>query len=40
VHLVFKLVERYEQSWQRLSHPEKLKEVRLPGMDGRLEQAA
>lgn len=38
MHLVFKLLERCEQGWQRLSHPEKLKEVRLP--QGRIEAQA
>lgn len=30
VHLVFKLLERCEKGWLRISHPEKLKEVKLP----------
>lgn len=30
LHLLFKLLERSEKGWQRLSHPEKLKEVNLP----------
>lgn len=30
LHLLFKLLQRSEKSWQRLSHPEKLKEVELP----------
>jgi transposase-like protein len=30
LHLLFKLLQRSEKSWQRLSHPEKLKEVKLP----------
>jgi putative transposase len=29
LHLVFKLLERCEQNWQRISHPEKLKQVKL-----------
>ncbi|MBK8812059.1 MAG: transposase [Acidobacteria bacterium] len=31
LHLLFKLLERAEKGWQRLSHPEKLKDVRIPG---------
>jgi transposase-like protein len=31
LHLLFKLLERSEKGWQRLSYPEKLKEVKLPG---------
>ena len=30
LHLLFKLLQRSEKGWQRLSHPEKLKEVQLP----------
>lgn len=30
LHLLFKLLERSEKGWQRLSFPEKLKEVKLP----------
>ena len=30
LHLLFKLLQRSEKTWQRLSHPEKLKEVKLP----------
>ena len=30
LHLLFKLLQRSEKSWQRLSFPEKLKEVKLP----------
>lgn len=30
LHLLFKLLQRSGKSWQRLSHPEKLKEVQLP----------
>lgn len=30
LHLVFKLVERCQKGWQKISHPEKLKEVKLP----------
>ena len=30
LHLLFKLLERSEKGWQRLSFPEKLKEVNLP----------
>ena len=30
LHLLFKLLERAEKGWQRLSFPEKLKEVNLP----------
>jgi len=40
VHLVFKLLERYAKNWQRLSHPEKLKEVKLPQGRGASQQAA
>lgn len=40
VHLVFKLLERCEQGWQRLSHPEKLKEVRLPQARMEAKEAA
>ena len=40
VHLVFKLLERCEKGWQRLSHPEKLKEVSLPQAQVAIEQAA
>ncbi len=31
LHLLFKLLERAEKGWQRLSHPEKMKDVRIPG---------
>ncbi len=30
LHLLFKLLERSEKTWQRLRFPEKLKEVKLP----------
>jgi len=40
VHLVFKLLERYAKNWQRLSHPEKLKEVKLPPGSGASQQVA
>lgn len=30
LYLLFKLLQRSEKGWQRLSHPEKLKEVQLP----------
>ncbi len=30
LHLLFKLLRRSEKGWQRLSYPEKLKEVQLP----------
>jgi transposase-like protein len=30
LHLVFKLLERCQTGWQRISHAEKLKEVKLP----------
>lgn len=30
LHLVFKLLERCQKGWQRISHAEKLKEVKLP----------
>jgi transposase-like protein len=30
LHLLFKLLQRSEKGWQRLSFPEKLKEVKLP----------
>ena len=30
VHLLFQLLKRQEQKWQRLSHPEKLREVKMP----------
>ncbi len=40
VHLVFKLLERCAKNWQRLSHPEKLKEVSLPHAQRATEQAA
>jgi len=29
-HLVFKILESCEKRWQTISHPEKLKEVKLP----------
>lgn len=29
LHLVFKLLERCQKGWQKISHPEKLKEVKL-----------
>lgn len=29
-HLVFKVLESCEKRWSRISHPEKLKEVKLP----------
>lgn len=31
VHLIFQLLKRYEQSWLRISAPERLREVTLPG---------
>lgn len=31
LHLVFKLLERCQKGWQKIAHPEKLKEVKLPG---------
>ena len=31
VHLVFKLLERAKTGWRGIGHPEKLKEVKLPG---------
>jgi transposase-like protein len=31
LYLLFKLLERSQKGWQRLSHPEKLKDVRIPG---------
>lgn len=31
VHLIFQLLKRYEQSWLRISAPERLREVALPG---------
>ena len=30
LHLVFKILERCRKGWQKISHPEKLKEVKLP----------
>ena len=30
VHLLFQLLKRQEGKWQRLSHPEKLREVKMP----------
>lgn len=30
VHLLFQLLKRQEAKWQRLSYPEKLREVTLP----------
>jgi transposase-like protein len=30
VHLIFQLVKRAEQNWQRISHAEKLRAVQLP----------
>ena len=30
VHLIFQLMKRQEEKWQRLSHPEKLREIKLP----------
>jgi putative transposase len=30
VHLIFQLLKRQQQKWQRLSHPEKLRTVKLP----------
>lgn len=32
-HLVFKVLQSCEQRWSRISHPEKLKEVKLPKME-------
>jgi transposase-like protein len=29
-HLVFKIMEAQEKRWQTISHPEKLKEVKMP----------
>jgi len=31
VHLIFQLLRRYEKRWLRISAPEKLREVRVPG---------
>lgn len=31
VHLIFQLLKRYEKSWLRLSAPERLREMALPG---------
>lgn len=31
VHLIFQLLKRYEQTWQRISAPERLRAVSLPG---------
>lgn len=31
LHLLFKVMQKCETRWQRLSHPEKFKEVKLPG---------
>ena len=31
VHLIFHLLRRYEKTWRRLSAPEKLRDLRLPG---------
>jgi putative transposase len=33
-HLVFKIMESCEKRWRIISHPEKLKEVKLPKMEG------
>lgn len=33
-HLVFKIMESCEQRWRIISHPEKLKEVKLPQTEG------
>lgn len=30
LHLVFKLLERCQKGWQKIAHPEKLKDVKLP----------
>lgn len=30
VHLIFQLLQRQEGKWQRLSHPEKLRQVKMP----------
>lgn len=30
VHLIFQLLKRQEERWRRLSHPEKLREVKMP----------
>ena len=30
LHLVFKILERCQKGWRKISHPEKLKEVKLP----------
>jgi transposase-like protein len=32
-HLVFKIMESCEKRWQKISHPEKLKEVKLPKVE-------
>ena len=32
-HLVFKILESCEQRWRIISHPEKLKEVKMPQME-------
>ncbi len=32
-HLVFKILQSCEKRWSRISHPEKLKEVKLPKME-------
>jgi transposase-like protein len=33
VHLIFQLIKRQEQKWQRISHAEKLKFVKLPASE-------
>lgn len=33
LHLVFKLLERCQKGWQKIAHPEKLKEVKLPNQE-------
>jgi hypothetical protein len=33
IDLVFKILQSCEQRWSRISHPEKLKEVKLPKID-------
>lgn len=40
VHLIFQLLKRYEQSWLRISAPEKLREVALPGAAAAARNAA
>lgn len=40
VHLIFQLLKRCEQSWQRLSAPERLRVVRMPGDQAEVSVAA